>query len=718
MDERTLQGIKQHLQNIDAQNRIVKSIQRGRSEATVTIGRAARLFDFTENQLRDWEVRHLLTPHKSPGGQRLYPLSELDKLAIIRELLNANFSPGDIPDSIDKIWNTICPLNGHTRSVLDREPEGHLAIDQRVERTDKALFWKYFASQVLRLSLMLIREAVPDTIAGLVLPLQLNGSLEDALQVSNEVQGLSPHRLPQVGKSLVGWLERSGSIYVFLDNAPTFEYSSDFRLLPLRAMKDDIPTDTYAQEKTLIVLQRKTRQLTLSDDVVSTIRRLLEPLYEDVEDWQSYFGEGIRDTLYPATDFTASNNSDMLNALADMVVRMGKKTRDGRNHWRFCCLLLPQEADLQLSLRQRSLIIQAQSKDSPHKIGMTLSPDKYVNSLNLRAFQSGHIVYRPQISNTDPTIALLEVEGNIRSAIALSIGGEKGEPIAVLYVVSDEPHAFSLSDQRVLRMMGRIIEELLLTYHARQQVTAHLDELITRPSIIDPFFGDFASEDDFRRDIEGFLTSIKVQMEQRRKQTTPQTTPYPSYSPQSFIEQRPDDVISFFSVDIDNQHLLAVKYGDQMLRELSRTIGLRLHEILKSLITKHTDCKLYHINANKYYALLNRIPLDQARIKAEAIRQAFEGHISIEQTALPSIQLSDVTVRVGVASYAYTKLEENLTMILDSDMAMDSIAEVKSKIVRALDVALKRGMDMGGNVVFAWDYAVGAFVRWPPTREK
>ena len=161
-----------------------------------------------------------------------------------------------------------------------------------------------------------------------------------------------------------------------------------------------------------------------------------------------------------------------------------------------------------------------------------------------------------------------------------------------------------------------------------------------------------------------------------------------------------------------------MKYGDQMLRELSRTIGLRLHEILKSLITKHTDCKLYHINANKYYALLNRIPLDQARIKAEAIRQAFEGHISIEQTALPSIQLSDVTVRVGVASYAYTKLEENLTMILDSDMAMDSIAEVKSKIVRALDVALKRGMDMGGNIVFAWDYAAGAFVHWPPTREK
>jgi DNA-binding transcriptional MerR regulator/GGDEF domain-containing protein len=718
MDERTLQGIKQHLQNKDAQNRIVKDIQRGRLEATVTIGRAASLFNFTENQLRDWEVRHLLTPLKSQGGQRLYPLSELDKLAIIRELLNAKFTPGDIPDSIDKIWNAICPLDGHTPSVLDRKTEEHLAIDLRVERTDKALFWKYFASQALRLSLMLIREAVPDTIAGLVLPLELNGSLEDALQLSNDAQVLNPHALPYIGKSLVGWLVRSGSIYVFLDNAPAFEFPSDFRLLPFRAMKDDVPTDDFTQEKTLIVLQRKTRLLTLSVDVVSTIRRLLEPLYEDVEDWQSYFGEGIRDTLYPATDFTVSNNSDMLNGLADMVVRLGKKTRDGRNRWRFCCLLLPQEADLQLSLRQRSLVIQAQSKDAPHKIGMTLSPDKYVNSLNLRAFQSGHIVYRPQISKADPTIALLEQEGDIRSAMALSIGGEKGEPIAVLYIVSDEQRSFSLADQRVLRMMGRIIEELLLTYHARQQVTEHLDDLITRPTVIDPLFGDFASEDDFRRDLEGFLTSIKMQMEQRRKQTAHQIPQFPSYSPQSLTEQRPDDVISFMSVDIDNQNLLAVKYGDKLLRVLSRTIGLRLQEMLKSHFTKHTDCKLYHINANKYYLLLNRIPLDQARPKAEVMRQAFEGHISIEQAALPSIQLSDVTVRIGVASFTYAKLEENLAMVLDSDTVMDSVAEVKSKIVRALDVALKRGMDVGGKVVFAWDYAMGAFVRWSPTREK
>ncbi len=78
------------------------------------------------------------------------------------------------------------------------------------------------------------------------------------------------------------------------------------------------------------------------------------------------------------------------------------------------------------------------------------------------------------------------------------------------------------------------------------------------------------------------------------------------------------------------------------------------------------------------------------------------------------LKLLDVPVRLGVASYTYAKLEENLV----SDDAVDFIAKVKSKIARALDVALKMGMDAGGNVVIAWNYEVsgGAFVRWSPPR--
>src|SRR5579864_6560436 len=135
MDDKSLQNIKQHLQGKDAQNRVLKNIERGRSEATVTIGRAASLFDFTENQLRDWEVKNRLTPNKSAGGQRLYPLTELDKLAIIRELLDAKFSPGDIPENIDTIWHAINPVERGPlpvqKGVAGKNEEQ--PIDQRVE---------------------------------------------------------------------------------------------------------------------------------------------------------------------------------------------------------------------------------------------------------------------------------------------------------------------------------------------------------------------------------------------------------------------------------------------------------------------------------------------------------------------------------------------------------------------------------------------------------
>ena len=39
-------------------------MERVHEEATVTIGRAAELFGFSENQLRDWENRGFLNPRR------------------------------------------------------------------------------------------------------------------------------------------------------------------------------------------------------------------------------------------------------------------------------------------------------------------------------------------------------------------------------------------------------------------------------------------------------------------------------------------------------------------------------------------------------------------------------------------------------------------------------------------------------------------------------
>src|SRR5205823_3884519 len=115
MEDRN-QKITEYLQHEDVQVSILQRIHRGRSEATVTISNAARLFGFTENQLRDWDEKGLLKPQRSTleftqdgknTKRRQYTPAELDKLAIIRELMDKGFSPGMIPLNIDEIWKEI-----------------------------------------------------------------------------------------------------------------------------------------------------------------------------------------------------------------------------------------------------------------------------------------------------------------------------------------------------------------------------------------------------------------------------------------------------------------------------------------------------------------------------------------------------------------------------------------------------------------------------------
>src|SRR5207302_6780291 len=165
--------------------------------------------------------------------------------------------------------------------------------------------------------------------------------------------------------------------------------------------------------------------------------------------------------------------------LANMIVELGGKTDDGQNRWRFSCILSPK--DLTLPLQQRSLVVRAQSKDSPHTVGVTtvsISQDKHVDSLSLKAFQSGYVIYRPQTSREDSMIAHRNQEGLIHSVIAIPVAGEETMSTAVIYVVSDEANAFSEDDQRVLRIISRMVEELLLTYRARQQGMVKVADLI------------------------------------------------------------------------------------------------------------------------------------------------------------------------------------------------------------------------------------------------
>ncbi len=521
MNEPNVERVRKYLENKEVQERIQRRMLDARAKATVTISRAANLFSFTESQLREWEKRGLLKTDrpalsqdsKTSTGHRQYAPEELDKLALIRDLMNEGYAFGEIPPNIDEIWKQI--LDEQQSQTWRIQETEHIPIDRRVEYTDQEVFWRYFVSQVLRLSLLLICEDVPDTIAGLVLPLQKKASAEVVTD---------PGELDKLGLSLIGWLGPNQTFYAFLDTAPSFEFSSDFRIEPLRAVREG---KTYYTP--LLIVQRRTWLPPLRDAVRETIQRLLGLVYEQIEQWRPSFDYGMRDWTYQVTDFRSGPavTDAMLNGLTNMVIALGGKTPDGRDRWHFCNLFLPQ--DTSLPLQQRILMVQAHSKHAPVEVSiMSLSVTR--PGLTFRAYQTGHIIYRPRVK--PPDLAYRELEESTRSAIALPVAGEDGLAVASLYIASDELEAFSQGDQRALRLITRMIEDLLATYQTRRQVTGKLADVVTNPGLVDTSFRDFLSENDFINDLEDLLTGIHAQ---------------------ELTEQQAEEVVSFIAIDIDNQ---------------------------------------------------------------------------------------------------------------------------------------------------------------------
>src|SRR6266480_5192675 len=123
MNEPNIERVRTYLQSKEVQERIQKRMLDARSKATVTISRAAGLFDFTESQLREWEKRGLLKTEraalsqdsKTSTGHRQFSPDELDKLALIKELMNQGYALSEIPQNIDDIWQQI--VRDHQYSI-------------------------------------------------------------------------------------------------------------------------------------------------------------------------------------------------------------------------------------------------------------------------------------------------------------------------------------------------------------------------------------------------------------------------------------------------------------------------------------------------------------------------------------------------------------------------------------------------------------------------
>jgi GGDEF domain-containing protein/DNA-binding transcriptional MerR regulator len=722
MNERQQQTIQTYLRQRDAQGRVWAHIQQAQSNMAVTISKAASLFHFNESQLREWEKRGLLqterpllsTDGKGTTGHRQYSQTELFKLAIMRDLIDQGYSPGEIPTDLEKLWemaagSPISMLPNLASSSAQSAGKGQgtrqLSINARVENTDVQEFWRYFVTQALRLSLLLICEDMPDTVAGLILPLEdqkLAGSLA------------SPSDLERAGRSLVGWLDQNRSFYLFLTDTPTFDFPTDYRLQTLKLADESMAAGDRVLDNTFIVLERNTKHSALSLELRDVVQHILGLVYARINSWEPALAHGERDSLYQIHDLARVSRiggDRIVNALLERVIDLGGQTADGQDRWRFCSLLLPDDASL--PVQQQSLIVRAQAGHAPYQIGLTsISPENgdQIDNLCLRAFEGGQIVTVPAAMPGDSMINSYRVqvitrgtqfqappEGEtLHSALALPLVGEYGISIGVLYIEASSANAFSLHDQRVLRLIGHMLEDLLKTSQVRNQKIDWRKNILTSPMIVDTIFSEFAAETDFITEVDELLHRIQAG---------------------NLVETRGNEEVTIISVDIDNQSSIALKYGNKTARNLSQQVGVRI----RGRLSFESSLRMFHISADKYYILLDGIKIENARSLATQLCEALRGNSY--RVPPPSadngkpvaqenmLELPGVTAHIGISSYTIEKLDELLKRYR-SDMA---VAYVRKLIQGGIEEMLDLGKHEGGNRVVSWDHESWGYKALPGT---
>ncbi len=530
------------------------------------------------------------------------------------------------------------------------------------------------------MSLLLICEEMPGTIAGLFLPFQRK---EPGLRID------SPHNISQAGPSLIGWIGANQAFYASYEPAPTFDYPSDFRIEYLSDWNEN------TCPAPIIVIQRKSRDIAVTGIQVASLQRIFELVYKHVDDWLPCFSAGRRDWVEHVTNFGLNPNvtDALLDKMMNMVVELGGEAH-GHVRWKFCNLFLPQ--DPSLPLLQRTIRMRAHSDNSPARLSsrvLTLQDP----GLTYRAYQSGQVIYRSHVTQKDALLAYHDAEESTQSAIAIPLSSADGMVAGVIYIASDEIDAFSLADQSALRLLTRMLEELLATYQARLFlfVSGKLSEAIARPRIVDISFREFLSEEDFFDEFESLLNDILKQDD---------------------AMQLEGKVVSFIALDIDKQTPLAIKYGDRAARNLSREVGMKLQGQLR-VQSNPEFRKVYHVGADRYYLKLPGMSLDDARKLAVQLLQLLRGNYRVDvrrsmagRSALPDELLvpQNVTVRLGVQNYKYPKLKEVLRRYEPTNAVAGTRTLILANFLQSLDL----GQTNGGDCVMSWDPAKWGYVLW------
>jgi hypothetical protein len=390
--------------------------------------------------------------------------------------------------------------------------------------------------------------------------------------------------------------------------------------------------------------------------------------------------------------------------------------------WRFACILTP--GNQQLSLSEHQLIVEAVSENAPEaykeKLEKTIIyPTVPVISVSMRAYLGGCICYRHCAVPQDESIFNYDLEQPLGSCIAIPIGGEEAKPLGVIYLASSQQNAFDEDDQRLLRMIARMAQELLLTYRTRFKVTEQLKLLIEKPALTDQAFdikGVFSETELIERlerllqvvwlrdDLKGPLSEILARDDIRDRRAALLKYFYTN------------DILTFYCFDVNDQTSLAQKYGEVMTRNLSRELAIRARNKLKTLFSS-SDFLLCHAYEDRFYVFLGGIPLDEARSKVWTLKKELDGvykidalRFSIEQpTPLEMLVRDEITIRIGINCYPAIKLYELMQRPGNKFDPPDIQAAIAAGIRNNFDELLKLGAG-----VWSWDPVEWGWIELPP----
>ncbi len=688
-DDALLKRIRDALQQSEARQRLQDAYQRFQERLTTGIGQAAEMVGISDTQVRYWGKQGALAPARTRirkeasdhPGQRRYGLKDLMRLAVVKELLEASFSLEEIvtfleadPDFIQTELTSLRP-----------EPAPHPHVRQRINQANQISFWRFLLPRALYLALCLLHEAPLREDTGLCLPIEPDGSFPAGRPKIEKTEDLS-----LLGKSLLAWHVRGHSFTTFLDEAPRLNYPQRYRLQCLDALSEP-KTGAYAvphQDVLTLLGQSK-------PPARQAAQRLLAFVQRQAGEWIPFVQDSMAPLVYYAPEFRSPVLGDsLLRQLAEVVVALGgvksgarKGTQEPR--WQFCTVLLPRES--LAPLLHRSLVVQAQSARSPYHIGeTTLSPSPPI-AISLRAFQSGQMLYYPHISEREPHVFGLAQEVSTRSAIAVPIESEYGESLGVMYVASAWEEAFSReSDQLLLRMIARLMGELLLTYQARHMLVDRLAQVIERPKVVDPFFKGFATESDFIEKVEQLLAQIQDGQTEGAAQH-----------------------LSLIAINIDQLTTKSYQYGEHAARNLVRAVGRRLqHAMLRLLQGKpQQETYLYRICGDHFLLLLKDVEWEDVWNYARRWHKDLKEHkyaidaarVADEQSIPVNLQVPlDVSTSMAVVGYEVHTLKAMLESLKPS--------EVRANLTLTLDTGINLAREAGRDAIARLEPGATTFV--------